>query len=208
MNERRPGPFITAGRLLWQNADAVIRVNALWFALTVSIVAAPQALAGLYTYTHKLAQEEAFPTLDDFWRGFRTLAAPARRWALLNLAALAILAGNLLFYGQIETTAGRTLFWFWAVASANWLLLQGYVFPLLLLQEQPRIRTALRNALVIAIRHPLRTVLHAALTVAIVVLSTAALLPWVLFTGAALALVSDQTVVHSVRLTLEKRQAT
>ena len=208
MSERRPGPFITAGRLLWQNADALIRVNALWFALTVSIIGAPQALAGLYAYTHKLAQEEAFPTLDDFWHGFRTLARPAWRWALLNLAALAVLAANLLFYRGIETTAGRALFWFLAVVGANWLILQGYVFPLLLLQEQPRIRTALRNALAIAIRQPVRTVLHAALAVAIAALSTAALLPWVLFTGAALALLSDQTVVHSVRLARDKHQAT
>lgn len=208
MTEHRPGPFITAGRLLWQNADALIRVNALWFALTVPIIAAPQALAGLYVYAHKLAQEEAFPTLDDFWHGFRTLAGPAWRWALLNVGALVVLAVNLLFYGAIETTAGRVLFWFWVVVGTNWLILQGYVFPLLLLQEQPRIRTALRNALVIAIRHPVRTVMHATLAVVIVALSTAALLPWVLFTGAALALLNDQVVVHSVRLAREKRRAT
>lgn len=205
MSERRLGPFITAGRLLWQNADAVVRVNVLWFALTVIVVTAPQALAGLYTYLHKIAQEEAFPTLDDFWQGFRSLAGPAWRWALLNVAAAVILAANLLFYRSIDTTAAGGLFWFWAVVGANWFALQGYVFPLLLLQEQPRIRTALRNALVIYLRHPLRTVIHAALAVAIMALSTVALLPWILFTGAALGMLSNQVVVHSVRLAREKK---
>lgn len=208
MSDNRAGPFITAGRLLWQNADAVVRINALWFALTVIIVSAPQALAGLYAYAHKLAREEEFPTLDDFWEGFRTLRGPAWRWAALNAAAVIILAANLLFYRAIEGTAGRALFWFWAIVGANWFALQGYVFPLLLLQEQPRIRTALRNALVIYIRHPLRTVFHTLLAVAIALLSTAALLPWVLFAGAALALLSNQVVAHSVRLAREKHRAT
>ncbi len=204
MRESRQGPFVTAGRLLWQNADAVVRVNALWFALSVIVVTAPQALAGLYTYLHKLAQEGAFPTFDDFWQGFRALAGPAWRWALLNAAAAVILAANLLFYRSIDTTAASVLFWFWAVVGANWLALQGYVFPLLLLQEQPRIRTALRNALVIYLRHPLRTALHAALAAAMAALSTAALLPWALFSGAALAMLSDQVVIHSVRQAREK----
>ena len=204
MSERRLGPFITAGRMLWQNADAVVRVNVLWFALTVIVVTAPQALAGLYTYLHKIAQEEAFPTLDDFWQGFRSLAGPAWRWALLNVAAAVILAANLLFYRSIDPTAAGGLFWFWAVVGANWFALQGYVFPLLLLQEHPRIRTALRNALVIYLRHPLRTVIHAALAVAIMALSTVALLPWILFTGAALGMLSNQMVLYSVRLAREK----
>lgn len=208
MLDKRSDPFINAGRLLWQNADAVVRLNALWFALTIIVVTAPQALAGLYSTMHKLAREEDFPTLDDFWQGFRLLAGPAWRWALLNAGAAAILAANLLFYRAIEATAAGVLFWFWVVIGANWLALQGYVFPLLLLQEQPRIRTALRNALVIYLRHPLRTVFHALLAAVIVLLSTAALLPWMLFTGAALALLSDQVVVHSVRRASEKDQTT
>ena len=76
---------------------------------------------------------------------------------------------------------------------------------MLLLQEQPRIRTALRNALVIYLRHPLRTVFHVALAVASVVLSSVALLPWILFTGTALAMLSYQMVLYSVRLAREKK---
>ena len=207
MSENRPGPFITAGRLLWQSADAVVRINMLWFALTVIVVTAPQAPAGLYTYLHKLAQEEDFPTFDDFWQGFRSLAGPAWRWAVLNLAAAIIVAVNLIFYRSIDATAASVLFWFWAVVGANWFALQGYVFPLLLLQEQPRIRTALRNALVIYLRHPLRTVFHALLAVGIAIVSTVALLPWVLFTGAALAMLGVQVVANSVRLARENQRS-
>ena len=208
MSENRPGPFITAGRLLWQNADAVVRINMLWFALTVIVVTAPQALAGLYTYLYKVAQEEDFPTIDDFWRGFRALAGSAWRWAVLNLAAAIILAANLIFYRSIDTTAASVLFWFWAVVGANWFALQGYVFPLLLLQERPRIRTALRNALVIYLPHPLRTIFHALLAVGIALVSTVALVPWILFTGAALAMLGVQVVMNSVRIARENRQAT
>lgn len=65
MAEHRPGPFISAGRIAWQNADAIVRINLLWFALSVPIVTAPPALAGLYSYVHKLAREEGFPSRDD-----------------------------------------------------------------------------------------------------------------------------------------------
>lgn len=198
MAEHRPGPFISAGRIAWQNADAIVRINLLWFALSVPIVTAPPALAGLYSYVHKLAREEDFPTRDDFWQGFHALKWVAWRWALLNLFAGVILASNLLFYATVDTSAARALTWGWAIVGANWFAAQGYVFPLLLLQEQPRIRTALRNALVIYIRHPVRTLAHALLAGAIALVSSVALLPWVLFTGAVLALLGAQVVLDSV----------
>lgn len=208
MSDKQPGPMITAGRLAWQNADAIVRINVLWFALTVPLITAPQALAGLYAYTHKLAREQGFPTTDDFWNGFHILRGAAWRWTLLNLFAAVVLASNLLFYGWIDTQAARALTWGWAIAGVNWFALQGYVFPLFLLQEQPRLRTALRNALVIYIRHPIRTVAHTAIALAIAVASSAALLPWVLFSGAVLTLLGNQVVLHSVRLERERRART
>lgn len=200
MAENRPGPFITAGRLAWQNADAIVRINLLWLVLSVPIVTAPLALAGLYCYVHKLAREEAFPTRDDFWQGFHALKWVAWRWALLNLAAGIILAANLLFYGTVDTPAARALTWGWAIVGVNWFVVQGYVFPLLPLQEQPHLRTALRNALVIYIRHPVRTLAHALLAGVIAIVSSVALLPWALFTGAVLALLGTQVVLDSVHL--------
>lgn len=200
MTERKPGPFITAGRIAWQNADAIVRINLLWFALSIPVVTAPPALAGLYSYVHQLARDEDFPSRDVFWQGFHTLKWVAWRWALLNLLAAVILASNLLFYGAIGTSVGTALTWGWAIVGANWLVIQGYVFPLLLLQEQPRLRTALRNALVIYIRHPVRTLVYALLAMGIVIISSVALLPWALFTGAVLALSGVQVVLDSLHL--------
>lgn len=195
--KNKPGPFMTAGRLAWQNADAIVRINLLWLALSVPIVTAPPALAGLYSYVHKLAREEAFPACGDFWQGFHALKWVAWRWVLLNLAAGVILAANLLFYGTVDATAARALTWGWTIVGANWFIVQGYVLPLLLLQEQPRLRTALRNALVIYIRHPVRTLAHALLAGMIAIVSSVALLPWALFTGAVLALLGTQVVLDS-----------
>lgn len=200
MAEHRPGPFISAGQIAWQNADKIVRINLLWFALSVPIVTAPPALAGLYSYVHKLAREEGFPSRDDFWQGFHALKWVAWRWALLNLLAAVILASNLLFYGTIDTPAATALTWGWAIVGANWFAVQGYVFPLLLLQEQPRLRTALRNALVLYIRHPIRTLAHALLAMGIALVSSIALLPWALFTGAVLALLGAQVVLDGIRL--------
>lgn len=205
MSERPPGPILTAGRLLWQNADAVVPINVLWVALTALIVTAPPALAGLYTYMHRLSfSDDAFPTRDDFWQGFHALRGPAWRWALLNGAAVILLASNLLFYRTIDTPAARALTWGWAIASAVWAAVQGYVFPLLLRQEQPRIRTALRNALVLTLHQPGRTLLLALLSGGIVIVSSAAVLPWILFSGAALALLSDQIAERGVRQARER----
>ena len=75
MSENRPGPFITAGRLLWQSADAVVRINMLWFALTVIVVTAPGARRTVPTCTSWRRKKTS--TFDDFgkallladWRG-------------------------------------------------------------------------------------------------------------------------------------------
>jgi len=119
---------------LFQAIGPLIVANLLWLALSLPVVTAPAALAGLYYFAGLVVRGED-PPLSSFFAGLRQHFV--RSWALaaLNLGLLAVLLVNLFFYlGQAnEWIRIFAIPMFYLLVL--WLCVQTYLFPLMLASE-------------------------------------------------------------------------
>ncbi len=149
-----------AGRFLWEclldaydSFSQLMVVNLLWFFLTLPVVTAPPAAAGLYYYTHELASNHPVDW-HTFFDGFRKYFWRAWLWALANLIAIIVFVVNAWFYYQVKTTWAPWIAGISIGLLVIWLLLQFYTFPLLLEQTDQRVRVAIRNSAVLYLKRP------------------------------------------------------
>lgn len=119
---------------LFRAIGRLIVANLLWLALTLPVITAPAALAGLY-YLADLTVRGKDPPLSCFFDGLRRYFI--RSWTLvaLNLGVLIVLLVNFLFY------LGQPNEWIRIIAIPMfyllllWLCVQTYLFPLMLQSE-------------------------------------------------------------------------
>lgn len=119
---------------LFRAIGPLIAANLLWLALSLPVVTAPAALAGLYYFAGLVVRGQD-PTISSFFAGFRQYFV--RSWALaaLNLGLLAALLVNFFFY------LGQANEWMRIIAIPIfyllllWLCVQTYLFPLMLQPE-------------------------------------------------------------------------
>lgn len=139
---------------LFQAIGPLIVANLLWLALSLPVVTAPAALAGLYYFVGFVVRGKD-PPLSSFFSGFRRYFT--RSWALvaLNLGVLIVLLVNFFFY------LGQPSEWIRLIAIPMfyllvlWLCIQTYLFPLMLRSAPhenetnplPIFKTAVRLAL-------------------------------------------------------------
>jgi len=119
---------------LFQAIGPLIVANLLWLTLSLPVVTAPPALAGLY-YFVDLAVRGRDPPIRRFFDGFRRYFVQSWILSALNLGILAVLLINLLFY------FGQANEWIRVIAIPMfyllllWLCVQTYLFPLMLQSE-------------------------------------------------------------------------
>jgi uncharacterized membrane protein YesL len=163
--------------------------NLLWLLLSLPLVTAPPAAAGLYHATRELALRRPVDW-HTFFEGFRQHFWLSWRWGLPNLLVAGVLGFNAWFYGQLQQP------WTPLVQGALlglfvlWLLLQLYTFPLLLAQQDRRLRVALRNSLVLYLKYPGFSLVLVGFTALLAALSTLLQLPWALISASLLAYVT------------------
>jgi len=120
---------------LFQAIGSLIFVNLLWIALTLPLITAPAAMAGLYYYIDLTVRGEE-PPLSSFFTGFRRYFV--RSWALvaLNLAMLIVLLINLVFYlnqvNELIRIIAIPIFYLFLF----WCSIQTYLFPLMLAADR------------------------------------------------------------------------
>lgn len=116
---------------LFQAIGPLIMANLLWLALTLPVVTAPAALAGLYFFSDLVVRGED-PSLSTFFAGFRRYFFQSWTLAALNFGALIVLLVNLFFY------LGQSNEWIRIIAIPIfyllllWISAQTYLFPLML----------------------------------------------------------------------------
>jgi uncharacterized membrane protein YesL len=149
-----------AGRFLWEclldaydSFSQLMVANLLWFSLTLPILTAPPAAAGLYYYTHELASNHAVDW-HTFFEGFRKYFWRSWLWALANLVAIIVFGINAWFYNQVKTSWAPWVAGLSIGLLVIWLLLQFFTFPLLLEQTDQRLRVAIRNSAVLYLKRP------------------------------------------------------
>jgi uncharacterized membrane protein YesL len=116
---------------------------------------------------------------------------------LLNLVIYGGLIANIWFYGQVSWGVWvRPLF---LALAFLWTLLQIYLFPILLEQERPSLRLAIRNSIIILLRRPLPTIGYLIAFVVFALASTYLLPPlWFVFTVSLLLYLSNRATIQAI----------
>lgn len=178
----------------YDNFYSLMLINVLWFLVTLPLVTAPAAAAGLYYSTNHLAHHGSF-SWRIFFEGFRKHFWLGWRWALVNLFVLVVLAANFIFYGGFEgdwTTLARGGV-IWLVIL--WLLLQLYTFPLLLEQVDRRMLVAVRNSVVLYIKSPGLSLGLIVLFILIAVLSSILWIPWIIISVSLITFLTQKVML-------------
>jgi hypothetical protein len=179
----------------YYDAIPLVTTNVLWFLLTLPLITAPPAAAGLYYVTNRLAHGRS-ASWRTFFEGFRSVFWLGWRWALTNLLALAALSGSYWVYGRIGAEWSGWVQGVLIGLAVLWGLLQTYTFPLLLEQEEYRMLTALRNSIVLFIKYPVTSLGLALLLVLLLVVSTLLLPPaWLLATASLGAYLANRGTI-------------
>lgn len=191
-------------RLRDQLADAYLAaiplttLNILWFVASLPIVTLIPSTAALIYATNRLAHGKS-ADWRTFVEGFKLYFWRSWLWGLVNIAAVAIIISNYIFYGQVVGDWTRLARAAVIVLAFLWLTVQMYTLPLLMEQEKPRLRTALRNSLVALLRRPFASMLNALLIAALGVASTLYLQPaWVFITAAFCAYLANRATLGAI----------
>jgi uncharacterized membrane protein YesL len=163
-----------------------IWANIVWFLLSLPIITAPAAWAGLINLSRK-AYTQPTADLRDFWEGFRENLGRGAVMAAASVLFIGINIVNLLAYRDQNTPAALILRGVWLLALVAWAAVQMYFWPLLYELQQPSLPGALRNAAVMALLNPIYTLTLLVGIVLVAVVSAVLVAAWPLLTGGLLA---------------------
>ena len=184
---------------LYYDLVPLVSLNIIWFLLTLPIVTAFPAAAGLYYATNQLAHQKG-AGWKTFFDGFRIHFWLSWRWGLLNVIIILVAVSNIQFYGQLEAEWSVWLRGVIIGLSILWGIIQLYTFPFLLEQEKQRLSTALRNSMVLLATRPAPVLSVAFLSLMLAVLSTVIVLPaWFFFTASLSVYLANKVVIDSVK---------
>ena len=184
---------------LYYDLVPLVSLNIIWFLLTLPIVTAFPAAAGLYYATNQLAHQKG-AGWKTFFDGFRIHFWLSWRWGLLNVIIILVAVSNTKFYGQLEAEWSVWLRGVIIGLSILWGIITLYTFPFLLEQEKQRLSTALRNSMVLLATRPAPVLSVAFLSLMLAVLSTVIVLPaWFFFTASLSVYLANKVVIDSVK---------
>ncbi len=187
---REAGEAIRSSLLrAWDGFWMVLEAEICWLVLSLPIVTAPLAVAGLYYSMHQLSSGESLEW-KTFFSGARRYAGAGYRWFGFNLAVIGVLGFYLWFFSSSTVDWGPLAGGLVAGVLALWAALQAFTFPFMLSQEKPSYRTALRNSLVFYLKWPAFAISLVFFNLVIIVLSIWIRFPWLVFTSSLTALIA------------------
>lgn len=127
-----------------------------WALIFIPVVMASPATGGLYYATNRLAHgKDGGPMV--YWEGIKKYVLPSYWWGILNLVVAFLFSINIWFYGSAEWSFAPYLRVAFIVGAIFWAALQMYSFPFMIEQEEPSLKTALRNSFLAVARLPIRS---------------------------------------------------
>lgn len=175
-----------------------IWANLWWALLTVPIITAPAAWAGLTRLSYVAFRSPAV-TLDDFWQGVRENLGRGAALAVLNIVVVVVNLTNILAYRDTPGLGASLLRGIWILVLVLWFGAQFYLWPLYYSLERPSLAAAFRNAAVMMLRNPVFTLVSWVGIVLVLIVSIALVPAVVLLTGSALAVVANSLVMDRLR---------
>ena len=175
-----------------------IWANVLWVALSLPLITAPAAWAGLARLSY-LSSRQPGVTLDEFWQGFRENLKRGAALAIINVLVIVVNVVNLLGFRNAGGLAFDGLRVFWLLVVIIWFGIQLYVWPLFYAMERPSLPGAFKNAALMVILNPLFTLTAWFIAAVVIVVSTLLPAAWILLTGALLAAAANGLVADRLQ---------
>lgn len=125
------------------------------------------ASAGMASVAFRITEGLA-SSWRDFFAGMRRHARMGVLVALIWMAVLIVIVVDIAFYSGLSNTIGAVMTIFWLYLLVIWFAVLIYLFPLLILQDRPSLRTLGRNVLVLTLGRPVFTLVTLVLMIAIV----------------------------------------
>ena len=194
-----------AWRHLRHRGYVYIWANLCFVVVALPILTAPAGFAGLVKLSRALQRGER-ADLNTFWAGVRENLGRGVVLGIMTLAVLIVNLSNLAVY-EVSTSLDVSLRSAWLLAIALWLMLMIYFWPIYYAMERPTTIGALRNALLLVLRHPAFTLFHVLGLAALGALSL--ILPFLaaLLTFSFAAILSAHAVMHCLSHASNSRQA-
>jgi len=182
-------PFTLFWRALkqwWGDIYALWLVNLFWTLSTLLVVTAPPAAAALNALARQTAQDETIQW-SHFLRQMRRYFWSSWVLMLVDGFILLLIVANYQFWGRFVEEWAHWVQGFWGAAFLIWLLWQLYLYPALVAQARPNILRTLRNAFLLMVNEPLRTVGLGLLCLALLTASVGVVFPIFMATPAIIA---------------------
>ncbi len=179
----------------WDDWIGQVIVTLAWIFCCVTVVLGPPATLGLYYVTNRLAHGESLG-LGGLVEGGRRYFVKSWQWALLNTAALLVLAVDLMFYAQLQAAWAGFLQGTFIVLSLLWLLVQFYTLPFLVEQEHKSLKLALRNGLFVALAAPGYTLVVVGIATLLLTFSALLIFPFFMGLPSLLAAIGNRAVIE------------
>ena len=183
---------------LWDALIPIVGINIAWFVLTILVVTAFPAFGGIYYATNRIVHGESV-NLGTFFEGFKEYFWTSWKWGLVNLLVYLILASNIWFYGQFEGWGFLVLQSLFFSLILIYTCLQIYTFPFLLEQDEPSIKTALRNSFAAFVRYMGRS--FGLLFVLVLLAVVSVLLPplWIVITVSFMVFLANWQTLYVIQ---------
>ena len=167
------------------NSFLCVFLSLMWWLGTILIVPAAPATVGLHHVANRIANYKRVDA-SFFWEAARSNIGRGWLLYLINLLVPFIIFTSIFFY--LSTTGWLRILGFvciWLFIFV--LMISQYYFPLFWQQDEPDIRLILRNAVLLALQHPLYTFLMLLFQLVLIGISVAITLPLFLLAPALIA---------------------
>jgi hypothetical protein len=170
--------------------------NFVWLISVLLIIPGPPVTLALFYYTNRMVHEETV-NISDFFKAIPRFWWIGWRWGILNLIALALLAGDILLTShQSQSVALFSGLYF--TLGAFWLLLQIFALPFLFEQETLSVQQALRNGAVMIGKNPFFSLSFLFLLLLTLTLGTVTFMLSIAFGGALVAFDGNRAVLNQL----------
>lgn len=188
--------FVVMGRVLkaaYEDLFLCVFMSIAFWIGVLPVVTIPLVIMGIQTVTNRIAN---YKRVDNgfFWEGTRTHIAKGWLLFLISLVAPVLIVFNIYFYINSGSWLPLIGFaWLWLLLLSQ--MIGQYVFPLFIQQDEPNVLLALRNAVVLTLRHPLYSFLMLLFQLLLLALSIGLTLPLVLLAPALLGLANNFALI-------------
>lgn len=182
-------------RDIWLDLWSVLVCNIVWLISVFLIIPGPPATLALFYYANQTVHEEPV-NVTDFFRAIPRFWWTGWRWGIINVIAMAVLAGDILLTSHQSQTGVIAFFnGLYFTLFAFWLLLQTFVLPFLFEQETPAMIQALRNSTVMIGKNPFFSLALLLLLLCTLALGTITFMLSVAVGGALVAFAGNRAVI-------------